>query len=179
MNVRNVHERVLSVEAGAAGRLIDTLASDQDALWPQRMWPPMRFDRPLSVGARGGHGPIRYQVEHYRPGHAVRFRFEAPRGFEGHHRLEIETLEDSRCVLRHVLEMRIRGPAVLSWPLIFRPLHDALVEDALAQAQASLGLEPDVVPWSRWVRTLRWLFSRGRAGVQSPPLALPDGAVHG
>jgi hypothetical protein len=32
--------------------LIDGLAGEQDRLWPWRAWPPMRFDRPLGVGAQ-------------------------------------------------------------------------------------------------------------------------------
>jgi hypothetical protein len=58
MQVLNVHERVLPVDAAAVGALMDTVASDDDALWPKTSWPRVRFDRPLGVGAVGGHGPI-------------------------------------------------------------------------------------------------------------------------
>ena len=42
---------------GVAGRLLDGLSAADDRLWPKDRWPAMRFDRPLKVGARGGHGP--------------------------------------------------------------------------------------------------------------------------
>jgi hypothetical protein len=62
-------------------------------------------------------------------------------------------------VLEHRIEMTARWPAMASWPLVFRPLHDALIEDALSMAQESLGQDPRSVPWSRRVRFLRWLLS--------------------
>jgi hypothetical protein len=115
----------------------------------------MRLDRPLQVGAIGGHGPIRYQVEMYEPGRRVRFRLRAPRGFDGFHGFEILPTDGNGTTLRHVLEMDARGPAVFTWPLVFSPLHDALVEDCLDRAARELG---EVVPpreWSLWVRMLR------------------------
>jgi hypothetical protein len=68
MVVVNVHERMLDASITEIGKLIDTLASAEDKLWPRDRWPAMKFDRPLSVGAVGGHGPIRYTVESYQPG---------------------------------------------------------------------------------------------------------------
>jgi hypothetical protein len=72
-------------------------------------------------------------------------------------------------LLRHTIDMKVGGPALLSWPLVIRPLHDALREDALALAQASLGLAPVVRPWSPWVKFLRWAMSGGRARRQKAP----------
>jgi hypothetical protein len=60
MPVINIHERVLDASIFEIGKLIDGLASANDKLWPHDRWPAMKFDRPLSVGAIGGHGPIRY-----------------------------------------------------------------------------------------------------------------------
>jgi hypothetical protein len=65
--------------------------------------------------------------------------------------------------------MTTRGPAVFSWPIAFRYLHDALLEDLLALAQASLGLPPQVRKWSAWVKLLRWVVSRGTAHAQVTP----------
>jgi hypothetical protein len=65
MKVVNIHEREFQSTPDRIGALIDSLASPQDALWPKRSWPRMEFDRALNVGARGGHGPIRYFVEAY------------------------------------------------------------------------------------------------------------------
>lgn len=145
----------------AVGALIDGLAQTGDRLWPEDRWPAMRFDRPLGVGAVGGHGPVRYTVEAYEPGRSVRLRFTAPRGFVGTHGFEAEAARDGRrTVLRHVLVMRAEGPALLSWPLVFRPLHDAILEDSLDRAERSLGAEPEETCWSLRVRVLRGVLGR-------------------
>lgn len=155
MQVRNVHEREFDLPLARVGSLIDSLASSDDGLWPKDKWPPMRFDRALGVGAVGGHGPIRYSIEEYRPGRLVLFRFLAPRGFEGTHRYEAAE-QKGLTVLRHVLEMHATGPAILSWPFLFRPLHDALIEDSLDRATVSLGNTPrNPASWSISVRVLR------------------------
>jgi hypothetical protein len=169
LRILNVHERELTAPAPAVGALINSLASDQDALWPRTTWPAMRFDRPLAAGAIGGHGPIRYAVEEFQPGHMVKFRFLGPRGFNGHHRFDVLTQEDDTAVLRHTIDMSANGLALLAWLLAIRPLHDALLEDALAQAQTSLGLPPVVRPWSLWVKVLRWLMSASRARAEHSP----------
>lgn len=165
VKVHNTHERRLAATPDRVGALLDALASDADRLWPGRTWPRMAFDRPLAVGASGGHGPIRYTVEAYEPGRAIRFRFTGPAGFDGWHGFDVIPAPDGT-VLRHTVAMQARGRARLSWPLLYGPLHDALLEDALAQAQATLGLAPDIPPWPHRVRLLRWLLSAGRAPGQ-------------
>jgi len=122
----------------------------------------MKFDRPMGVGAVGGHGPIGYVVKSYSPGRAVEFRFTKPKGFRGYHRYEIVSSSTPGCRLRHTLEMTTHGVAVLSWPLLFRPMHDALIEDSLDAAETSVGHVPTPQPWSVWVRLLRRLASRRR-----------------
>ena len=159
MKVTNVHQRLLPVPPERTGALIDTLASAHDKLWPRMHWPRMVLDAPLGAGAAGGHGPIRYVVEAFEPGHSVRFRFTSPRGFDGWHALEVLDATPVHCVLEHRLEIETRGLASLSWPLVYAPLHDALLEDALANAQTALGLAPHTVPWSPWVRLLRAVVS--------------------
>lgn len=176
MDVLNVHERELRAGSDEVGALIDSLASGNDRLWPRAFWPAMRFDRPLGVGAVGGHGPISYVVEEYRPGQMVKFRFTGPRGFNGHHWLEVLPRAEHCTVLRHTIHMRVFGTALLSWPLAIRHLHDALLEDALALAQASLGITPVVRPWSWWVKFLRWAMSGGRARSQQTPNTALDAA---
>ena len=126
--MRNVHERHIPAPAAEVGRLLDGLASDDDALWPGDRWPRMRFDRGLEVGARGGHGPVRYEVAEHVPGERVVFRFT--KDFDGTHRFEAWS-SSSGTLLRHVLEGRNRGWMILGWPLAFRHLHDACVEDVL------------------------------------------------
>ncbi len=166
MKILNTHERKFERPAEQVGTLINSLASPKDSLWPHETWPRMSFDGPLAVGARGGHGPIRYEIEHYQPGRAIRFRFTSPRGFHGHHGYEVKQ-DASRAILRQVLEMNTSGPALFSWPLIFRPLHDALIEDSLTKAELALGLEPEFRTWSPWVRFLRFLLGGKRTKSQS------------
>jgi hypothetical protein len=66
-----------------------------------------------------------------------------------------------------MLKMEVTGPALLSWPLIFRPLHDALIEDSLTKAQRSLGARAEAKRWPLRVRTLRWMFRLLRLGARS------------
>jgi hypothetical protein len=106
------------------------------------------LDRPLGGGASGGHGPVRYAVEEFSPGQTVKFRFAGPIGFNGHHRFEILPKGGQSTVLRHTIDMDAKGPALLSWPPVFRPLHDALLEDLLALDLASLGAVPPVRRWT-------------------------------
>jgi hypothetical protein len=158
VRIRNVHERVVAAPVEDVGALLDSLSSKSDRLWPVR-WPPMRFDRPLGVGAIGGHGPIRYEVEEYIAGRLVRFRFTSPEGFDGSHRFEVSSLPNGDTRLRHVLEMDASGGSRISWPIAFRPLHDALLEDSLDRAEVSLGINPArSSEWSWYVRVLRWVM---------------------
>lgn len=166
MKVVNLHERKLQASVVKVGELLDTLSSPHDQLWPRRQWPAMRLDRPLGIGADGGHGPIRYVVEDYAPGLRVAFRFTRPAGFDGFHRLDLVPTEDGGCRLCHRIEMQTQGRAVVSWSLVYRHLHDALIEDALAQAQSVLGEPVEVRRWSWWVRMLRTLIAPGRSRAQ-------------
>lgn len=160
MRVLNVHQRSLRASPPQAAYLLDGLSSERDVLWPFEAWPRMRFDRPLQPGASGGHGPIRYDVTDYQPGERVEFQFTSPRGFHGKHWFEVLPQGRSGTLLRHTIDMELSGWARLSWPLVFRPLHDALVEDALAEGQAALGEPPARVPWSGRVRLLRKAIRR-------------------
>ncbi|BDM68289.1 hypothetical protein HEK616_17760 [Streptomyces nigrescens] len=158
MGVYNVHERVLPVPDAEAGLLIDGLSGTGDRLWPGRDWAPMVLDGPLATGAAGGHGPVRYTVAAYVPGRWVRFTFTGPRGFDGFHEYTVHPLGPDRTLLRHTLAMRARGPARLSWPLAFRLLHDAALEDSLDRAErACTGRVARPARWSRSVRLLRRL----------------------
>lgn len=166
MNIVNVHQRLLHATPQQVGTLIDSLASRNDGLWPGKAWPRMKLDRPLGVGADGGHGMIRYRVESYTPGQAVRFRFISPQGFDGWHGFDVLEATAAHSVLEHRIEMSASGKALLLWLLAIRPLHDACVEDALSQAQVSLGNTPLAVPWSLRVRVLRWIMARIAARAQ-------------
>jgi hypothetical protein len=174
MAVLNVHARELAVTSEQAGALLDSLASDADRLWPGRTWPPMRFDRPLAVGAIGGHGPIRYRIEAYVPGVWIRFRFTAPRGFDGFHEYTVRETPEGHVTMQHLFATRLRGSARLSWPLFYRPMHDALIEDSIDLAeQAGAETRQPIRRWTCQVRLLRALAGHivGRAARAPGPRA--------
>ncbi|WP_367048425.1 SRPBCC family protein [Streptomyces sp. Je 1-332] len=158
MGIYNVHERLLAATESEVGALIDTLAGSEDALWPREEWPPMEFDRPLAAGAVGGHGPVRYTVATYVPSTWVRFTFSGPRGFHGFHEYAVLAVDEEHTLLRHTLAMNARGPARLTWPPVWRPLHDALLEDSLDRAElACTGAVARSARRGRYVRLLRAL----------------------
>lgn len=161
MAVVNVHTREIQASPSEMGAVVDSLSSHADALWPRESWPPMRFDRALGVGADGGHGPIRYRVEAYVPGQWVRFRFTAPRGFDGFHEYTVHPSVEHGAVLRHLLVMRVHGLARLTWPLAIRWLHDALIEESLDHAERTVTATIHHPPHrSRLVRLLRAVSTR-------------------
>ncbi|MFB7619534.1 SRPBCC family protein [Kitasatospora sp. NPDC056181] len=163
MAVVNVHERVLTAGEDEVGALVDSLAAGPaDRLWPVSGWPAMVLRPGLEEGAAGGHGPVRYTVAAYVPGRWVRFAFTGPRGFDGFHECTVHRADGGRTVLRHTLAMHARGPALLSWPLLFRPLHDALIEDAMDRAErACTGAVARPARWSPLVRLLRRALRAG------------------
>lgn len=155
------HERTLPAPPERVGRLLDALGSADDALWPADRWPALRLDKPLEVGARGGHGPIRYHVVAYDPGRMVRFRFTVPPGFVGEHEFLVERAGPNASRLRHVLTLQPMANARFTWPLFYAPLHDALIEDLLDRAEAEVtGGTYAPRGWSPRVRFLRRLAKR-------------------
>ncbi|MBF0697319.1 SRPBCC family protein [Actinomyces bowdenii] len=133
--IRNIHERTIQAPASVLAPLLDGLGRDGDRLWPAGSWTPMVLDRPLAVGADGGHGPIRYRVVEYEPGRRVRFVFHPATGISGIHELAVEALGEDRCRMRHVLLGRARGAMRALFPLVVEPLHDAVIEDLLDNAE--------------------------------------------
>ncbi|MFD9908682.1 DUF2867 domain-containing protein [Streptomyces sp. NPDC059063] len=154
--VRNVHERVIPVPADVVGALIDRLSAPDDPLFPTPAWPAMTLDRPLGVGATGGHGPVRYRVAAYEPGRRVRFDFTDPGG--GFHELTVEPLGERRCRVRHVLVTEPKGRERLLWPTVIRPVHDTMVEELFDNVErAATGDCASPVRWTPRVRLLNRL----------------------
>jgi len=169
----NVHTRRLNASRTEVSALIDSLAGDHDRLWVRHSWPEMRFDRHLGVGAVGGLGPIRYTVVAYEPGRCLRFRFTSPRGFDGFHEFTAHPRDSGGTDMRHLMAMRLRFPAWLTYPLLWRPLHDALLEDTLDRAERSLtGTIESPATWSPYVRLLRAILAR-IAGRRDAPGSTP------
>jgi hypothetical protein len=158
VGIDNVHERALPAGGPLAEALIDRLAGPDDRLWPHDRWPAMHLDRGVSVGSEGGHGPIHYRVLEHQPGHLIRFAFTAPEGLIGEHSYQLDS-GGERPVLRHTLHVRPAGRMRWQWPLLFEPLHDALIEDSFDRAVAAVSETPyEPRQWPPLARTLRWLL---------------------
>ncbi len=129
--IRNVHERLVNASPERVGQLLDSLAGDNDMVWPRDAWPPMKLSNGLAVGSIGGHGAIRYSVESYTPGRKVVFRFADNMGIVGTHTFATEPVDTVTTMVTHELIGTTTGAMKLVWPLFIRWLHDALIEDAL------------------------------------------------
>lgn len=155
-SIHNVHAREIGAPAPVVGEILDSVGSGHDRLWATDIWlaEPVVFDRPLGVGATGGHGSIRYSVVEHEPGRRVLFEFSPGGGLSGTHGFELEPLGPDRCRLTHTLEaqpsrwVRPVVPILIGW-------HDAMVETALDRAElgATGSLErPTRIPlWLRLV----------------------------
>lgn len=154
MHVHNVHSRELAAAPERVGAVLDTLGGDEDRLWPIDRWPAMPFelDGRLAVGARAGHGPIRYMVEAYEPGRRLIFRFASGLGLDGTHGFEVEPLAADRSRLTHTLDCAVKPKLLALWPVV-RGYHDALLEDVLDRAElASTGRQVRTRRWPIWLR---------------------------
>ncbi|HEX4252246.1 MAG TPA: SRPBCC family protein [Pseudonocardia sp.] len=162
--VNNVHQREFRATEAQLGDLLDRVAEPNGPLWPRR-WPPMVLRGPLGVGVTGGHGPISYRVAEYEPGRRVVFAFTEPTPLQGTHSLEVRAgSRPGTAVLRHDLVGRLVGLGVLSWPLVIRWLHDAVLKELLDRAGYAVGDPPArPVRWSAWVRVCRRLLGAGSA----------------
>jgi hypothetical protein len=162
--MKNTHERTLNAPINKLAPLIDQLASRQDRFWPSSRWSAMKFDRPLAVGAIGGHGFIGYTIERYQPGREITFRFTSPKGLNGMHRLSLEELPGGKTRVKHMIDASLEGSMVLGWHLFIRCLHDALVEDGMDRAEAWIAqCEWKPRELSPYVKSLRWLMAKLRS----------------
>jgi hypothetical protein len=154
MRITNVHERRIAVPADRIGELLNTLASDNDMFWPHENWPAVKFDRPLQVGATGGHGTGPYTITSYSPGRHIRFDFVGG-GRHGFHEFEIRPLAGGGSLLRHFLDAQPPLLGLYVWHARIRPLHDAVLEDLFdkVEAQVSRVARPQI--WSARVIRLR------------------------
>lgn len=155
MKVVNVHRRIIQQPKAELAALFKTLASRDDKMLATDKWPAMKLDNGLSVGSKGGHGPIRYFVTAYRLGEFIRFQFTKPNGFDGGHEFEIIERASKETEIKHTITMNISGTALLTWPLAIRWLHDALIEDAFDKVENHFTQVKKTSSWNMWVRILR------------------------
>lgn len=174
MPITNVHERELPASTVQIGALLDRLFGPEDCLWPAVQWPMSRSGE-LRIGAACHHDHIRYTVTEYQPGQRVWFAFTEI-DLHGGHGLEV-LKEEGATRLRHTLRARPRRSMRILWPLIVRPVHDAILEDLLDNAEREVtGTVASPHRYSRWIRVLRAINSRPerRAPAPAPALAVGD-----
>lgn len=158
MKVENIHKRIINQSKSEVAVLLKTLSTKDDKVWPNKYWPAMRFKDGLKVGAKGGHGIIRYSVEEYILGELVVFKFLKPKGFNGIHKFEIQEIDANTIEVRHSIIMKTEGLATLQWVFIIRWLHDALIENAFDTIENNFLDVKTFTKWNAWVRIWRFIL---------------------
>lgn len=162
MRVLNIHKRRLNQPKSEIVELLKTLSTENDKIWPKEKWPAMRFKEGIDVGAKGGHGPIRYSVEKYSPNEIIQFRFLKPDGFNGVHKFEIKELPKEKTEIKHTIDMNTVGKGTIIWFLAIRSLHNALIEDAFDKLENNFSENNKTRKWSFWVKLVRRLLTKKR-----------------
>ncbi|MBU0465146.1 MAG: hypothetical protein KKE12_16345 [Proteobacteria bacterium] len=155
MKTINIHKRIISQSKGVISDILNTLSSSDDKLWPKEKWPPMIFKKGLTIGAIGGHGPIKYSINTYIPGSLIEFTFVKPDGFKGVHRFEVTEIENNATELKHTIDMMLSGKGILTWHIAIRWLHDALIEDCFDKVENQFLTNKKETKWNLWVVFLR------------------------
>ena len=155
MKVLNIHKRIINQPKIKVVEMIKTLSTEEDKIWPTEKWPAIKFKEGLKIGAKGGHGPIKYSVEIYHPSEVIQFRFLKPKGFNGIHKFELRDLTDKKTEIKHTIDMNTVGEGTLSWILGIRFLHNALIEDAFDKLENNFSENKKSTSWNFWVIFLR------------------------
>jgi hypothetical protein len=167
--VHNVHERLVPAPVERVGPLLDRLGGPADVLWPSPAWEPMVLDRPVAVGASGGHGSIRYRVTAHEPGRRIELTLAPGQGLDGRITVTADPVGPDRTRVRIAAAGRLGGVMRLAWPLGVRWAHDAVLDELLDNAERAVGHEPArPARRSAWVRLLRALETP-RAHATTPP----------
>ncbi len=154
MKVLNVHKREIKQPKSELAKLFSTLATYNDMMLATDKWPPMKLDKGLQLGSKGGHGPIKYFVVEYQAEKSITFQFDLT-GFNGFHKFYIKEVETNKTELYHTIEMNTTGSATLKWALAIRWLHDAYIEDAFDKIENHFTKNKKCSKWNLWVRILR------------------------
>ena len=159
MKVINIHKRVIEQPKSELARLFNTLTTDNDMMIATDKWSPIKMDKGLQVGSKGGHGPIKYFVTEYKPENSVKFQFDL-KGFNGFHQFELIECGTDKTELIHIIDMTTSGWAIIKWAWGIRWLHDAYVEDSFDKVENHFTKDKKSSEWSLWVRILRRLIKR-------------------
>ena len=155
MKVINIHQRVINQPKDKISELLGTLSSKNDMMFPTEKWPRMKLNEGLKEGSKGGHGPIRYDVQKYSEGTFIQFKFTKPIGFQGIHRFDITALDNNKTEIKHTIEMETSGTGTAIWLFAVRWLHDALLEDSFDKVENHFLAEKKKTKWNIWVKILR------------------------
>ena len=162
MKVINIHKRIINQPKENVSKLLETLSTKDDKIWPNKKWPAIKFKEGLKVGSFGGHGSIRYKIVSYDIGNSIYFEFIKSSGFIGFHSFEIKELEINVIEVKHTIEMNTTGKGIFNWAIVIRWLHDALIEDALDNIENCFSDKNKTTEWSFWVKTLRFFLKPKR-----------------
>ena len=154
MKVLNIHKRQINQPKFEVAKLFRTLATENDLMLATDKWSPMKLDKGLQVGSKGGHGPIRYFVTDYQQDKSITFQFDLT-GFNGFHKFDLTELEINKTELSHTIDMTTTGSATIKWALAIRWLHDAYIEDAFDKVENYFIAGKKDGEWSLWVKILR------------------------
>ena len=160
MKVLNIHTRIIQKPKQAVSNLLVSLSTEDDLVWPREKWPAMRFEGDLKVGAKGGHGPIRYTVEKYNLDEIILFRFTKPKGFYGIHKIELKEISPTKTEIKHTIDIKTKGKSTFLWVFAIRPLHNALIEDCFDKVENKLTNSQKLSKWNFWVTFLRNRFKK-------------------
>jgi hypothetical protein len=160
MKVTNIHRRIITESKPKLATLFETLATNNDAIWPYEKWPAIRFKDGVKIGAKGGHGPIKYSIEEYSQGELIRFRFSKPQGFNGFHELYLNEISNKETEIVHVIKMVTTISASLQWLFVIRWLHDALIEDAFDKVENHFLENKKRSKHNFWVKMLRKKYKK-------------------
>tara|TARA_R110002050_G_scaffold56512_3_gene127163 strand:- start:124493 stop:124987 length:495 start_codon:yes stop_codon:yes gene_type:complete len=162
LKVLNIHKRTLNQPKSKVTKLLKTLSTENDRIWPKEKWPEMKFKDGIQVGTKGGHGPIRYTVEKYNPNEIIQFRFSSPKGFNGIHKFEILELDKERTEIKHTIDMHTTGKETLLWTFIIRSLHNALMEDSFDKLENNFSDKRKSTEWNMWVSFIKKQVAKKR-----------------
>jgi hypothetical protein len=154
MKVINIHKREINQPKHEVAKLFKTLATENDLMLATDKWSPMKLDKGLQVGSKGGHGPIKYFVIDYQLDNSITFQFDLT-GFNGFHKFHLTELETDKTELSHLIDMTTTGSATLKWALAIRWLHDAYIEDAFDKVENYFANDKKRSEWNWSVKTLR------------------------
>ena len=160
MKVVNIHKRIIQQPKDSISKILNSLSTDNDQLWPKEKWPPMIFKKGLIEGAIGGHRPIKYSISKYKLGSLIKFNFLKPEGFAGIHKFEITEIEEDTTELKHTIDMTVSGKGIFIWYFAIKWLHNALLEDCMDKAENNFLTEKKKTKWNLWVLLLRKILRK-------------------